>query len=467
MTEIRAQAGFQQRFQACGADIAVAGSGAGVGKTYIMLAEAARWHTRPGYEGVIFRRESTDLTIGGGLWSEARKVYPLIGARLRAGAEMDATWSSGARVQFRGIQHEDDMYAYQGAQFAFIGFDEATHFTEAQVWYLWSRARSTCGVRPYMRLTCNPDPDSWLRAWINPWIGADGFPLPEMANKWLWICRGANDEIRHFASPEDCQTYLTETGRPDARPISLAFLPGRLDENKLGDPGYAARLEMMDAVQRARLKGGNWDARMVAGSVFQRGWFDVLEAPPTDMKLVVRGWDRAGSAVSPTSPNPDWSATVKLGVLKTGGVVFLHADRVRLEPGGVDEWMARLTKQDGRGVIQARWQDPAQAGKVEREHCDRLMREAYPAADIRVQVASKNKTVYASTLSALCDPTSKGKAYIVRGSWNETLLSELTSFPTKGVKDDLVDAASRAGLEVSKLTTGFASAFLAGLGRTG
>jgi predicted phage terminase large subunit-like protein len=464
---IEPQAGFQTRFSGCSADIAVAGSGAGVGKTHIMLMEAARWHKRKGYQGVIFRRESTDLTIGGGLWDEASKMYPLLGARLRAGAEMDATWTSGARVQFRGMQKESDMYGFQGAQFAFVGFDEATHFTEAQVWYLWSRCRSTCGVKPYMRLTCNPDPDSFLFQWVLPWIDVEtGLPKPELAGRVMWITRDADDQIRHFLSAEDCQAFMNQLGRK-GRPISLAFLPGRLDENRLGDPDYAARLEMMDRVQRARLLGGSWTARYTAGSMFQRGWFDVLDqCPPADQfKFVVRGFDRAGSA----DPKADASGTVKIGLLKSGGLVFMHADQQNLEPGAVTAWQAHYVKADGRGTVQALWQDPGQAGKDQNETLTKALREAYPAADIRHIPATKDKVTYASILSAMCDPQSrKAPAYIVRAPWNEQLLTAMTIFPNKRLgKIDLIDAASRAGLEVSKLTTSFASAFMAGLGRQG
>ena len=45
---------------------------------------------------------------------------------------------------------------------ALICFDELTHFTAHQFFYMVSRNRSTCGVRPYIRATCNPDADSWV-----------------------------------------------------------------------------------------------------------------------------------------------------------------------------------------------------------------------------------------------------------------------------------------------------------------
>ena len=56
------------------------------------------------------------------------------------------------------LEYEKDMFDWQGAQVALLIFDELTHFTEEQFWYLQSRNRSMCGIRPYTLGTCNPDP---------------------------------------------------------------------------------------------------------------------------------------------------------------------------------------------------------------------------------------------------------------------------------------------------------------------
>ena len=61
-----------------------------------------------------------------------------------------------------------------------IGFDELTHFSRSQFLYMLSRNRSTCGVRPYMRATTNPDADSWVADFIAWWIDQDtGLAIPE------------------------------------------------------------------------------------------------------------------------------------------------------------------------------------------------------------------------------------------------------------------------------------------------
>jgi len=43
-----------------------------------------------------------------------------------------------------------------------LALDELTHFSAHQFFYMVSRNRPTCGARPYIRATCNPDADSWV-----------------------------------------------------------------------------------------------------------------------------------------------------------------------------------------------------------------------------------------------------------------------------------------------------------------
>ena len=90
------------------------------------------------------------------------------------------TWRfpSGALLQFSHLEHDKTVYSWQGAQLAFAGFDELTHYIRAhQFWYLVSRLRSKCGVRPYMRAGTNPDADSWVAELIDWWIDDEtGYP---------------------------------------------------------------------------------------------------------------------------------------------------------------------------------------------------------------------------------------------------------------------------------------------------
>jgi Terminase large subunit, T4likevirus-type, N-terminal len=61
--------------------------------------------------------------------------------------------------QVSHLQFETTVYDWQGAQITLICFDELMHFSAHQFFYMVSRNRSTCGVRPYIRAT-PPQPGS-------------------------------------------------------------------------------------------------------------------------------------------------------------------------------------------------------------------------------------------------------------------------------------------------------------------
>jgi hypothetical protein len=65
---------------------------------------------------------------------------------------------SGMSVQFAHMQHAKDRFDWDGSQIPCIGFDQLESFEEIQFWYMFSRNRSVCGVKPYVIATCNPVP---------------------------------------------------------------------------------------------------------------------------------------------------------------------------------------------------------------------------------------------------------------------------------------------------------------------
>ena len=195
MIEIRPQEGPQEAFLATPADGAIYGGQAGGGKSYGLILEPTRHYNVKGFGGTIFRRTSPEITSQGGLWEESYGIYGGLGG---ATNKVDLKWSFpvGSTIKFSHLQYEDDKYGYQGAQICYLGFDELTHFTETQFWYLQSRNRSTCGVRPYWRGTCNPDPDSWVAEFISWWIDQDtGYAIPERAGKLRWYLRISNQLV--------------------------------------------------------------------------------------------------------------------------------------------------------------------------------------------------------------------------------------------------------------------------------
>lgn len=433
MIEFAPQPGPQEQFAACRADIAIMGGSAGGGKSWGIVAEPARWFDVPGFNAILFRRHSTEVRGGGGLWDESQALYRALGGMPKEHM-LEWKFPSGARIEFSHLQYDKDVHSHHGRQYALIGFDELTTFTEHQFWYMLSRLRSTCGVKPYVRATCNPDPDSFVRRLISWWIGADGFAIPERSGAIRWLVR-QGDDLHWFDSKDDATA--TFAGQD---PLSITFIRSKLDDNPAlldKDPRYRSRLEAMPRVERERLLEGNWDTRAHAGDYFRRSMFEVVDAAPPALKRV-RAWDRAGTKPSAKNSDPDWTVGVLASKAEDGTLYIEHAEMIREDPTAVDATQARLTTVDGKQTQVAVWQDPGAAGKAEIAHIRRRLH----GYDVHSEVASKNKVTYATPVSSLAGA---GVIKIVRGAWNEQFLRQLEAFPD-GAHDDAVDALSLASL---------------------
>lgn len=269
--EIRPQPGPQTTFLSTPADIAIYGGAAGGGKTYALLLEPLRHISNPGFGAVIFRRTSVQVRNQGGLWDESMTLYPAAGAKPK---EYDLWWKfpSGASVSFAHLEHDKNVLDWQGSQIPLIGFDEITHFTSAQFWYMLSRNRSSCGVRPYVRATCNPDSDSWVAELISWWIDQDtGYAIKERAGVLRWFIR-LGENIVWGDSPQELVQYKDPiTGKP-LPAKSLTFIPSSLSDNLAlveADPGYSANLQALPQVERERLLNGNWKIRWQGQTFFE------------------------------------------------------------------------------------------------------------------------------------------------------------------------------------------------------
>lgn len=267
---IRPQPGAQEAFLSSPADIAIYGGAAGGGKSYALLLEPLRHAANKDFGAVILRRTTPEITNVGGLWEESEKIYPLVGGSAKIG-NLEWIFKSGANVKFDHLEHEKSKHKYQGAQIAFVGFDELTHFTEGQFWYMVSRNRSTCGVRPYIRGTCNPDASSWVAKMIAWWIDQNtGYPIPERSGVVRWFVRHGG-ELQWADSAEELREQF-----PDSEPKSVTFIPATLSDNPAltdKDPGYLANLQALPFVERERLLAGNWNVVDAEGAEWPADYF--------------------------------------------------------------------------------------------------------------------------------------------------------------------------------------------------
>lgn len=436
---IRPHAGPQELFLASGSDITLYGGGAGGGKTWAILLDMGRWAMSvAGFTGVIFRRTYPEIMNPGALWDESLKLLADLGGTPTR-SECKWTWPNGSWIKFSHLQHDDDVHSWQGAQLAAVAFDELTHFSSGQFFYMLSRLRSRCGVRPYMRGTCNPDPTSWVAEFLAGWLTADGFPVEGASGVERWMAR-VGGHLYWSSNPEELKAKDDKI-----RPMSVSFIPALVTDNPTllaDDPDYISKLHALTQVDRARLLEGNWKIRAGGGSFFKRGWYKWLDVKPSDDSIRwVRYWDRAATEVSETSTDPDWTRGCLIG---TDGRRTIIADvaGLRSNPGETRRFIVSTANMDGVDVEAVLEQDPGQAGVVD---IDQLT-AALNGFAVRRAMPRGHKADRAKPLSSQCEA---GNVYIVKGPWNETYMREAEAFldnreakEPPGYHDDQIDASS-------------------------
>jgi predicted phage terminase large subunit-like protein len=430
---LRPNPGPQEAYLSTSADIAIYGGAAGSGKSYATALDVLRHVHRKGFGAVVFRRESTRLVGPGSIWEETSGIYPAFGAKARESPVLEWRFPSGALVEFRHLQHEKDRLGHSGKQYAGIYFDELTEFEESQFWFLLSRNRSTCGIRPYVRATCNPDPDSFVRQLIDWWIDKDGSPIPERSGVLRWFVRKDDDLVWGDSREELEERFpeVDENGERLFQPLSLTFVAAKLSDNPKGDPGYRAKLQALPRVDRERLLGGNWNVRAAAGLVFPRACWVLTDRVPCEIRTRIRAWDRAA-----TKDGGDWTRGVLLYVLTDGRYVIADVQGIQGTPGEVEALILQTAAIDGRDTEVMLWQDPGAAGVSERDHMTDVLR-GYRVHTVR---AARNKLAYAGTWSARVE---QSRVLVMKAPWTAAYISEHEAFPG-GKNDDQVDATSGA-----------------------
>ena len=425
--------GKQMMFLSSAADIVIYGGGAGSGKSWGLLMEALRYVTRnAAFCPVIFRRTITQIKNPGGLWDQGLRLYPAAGA-IAVSTEREFRWRGYGKVKFGHLEHEQSKLDWQGSEIPYIGFDELTHFTASQFWYMLSRNRSVSGIKGYVRATTNPDADSWVADLIEWWIDpVSGLAIEERCGVIRWFAR--IEETLYWA--DDPETLKAQ--HPGCQPKSLTFISADLDDNPslaIGDPGYRANLMALQRVERERLLGGNWRIRASSGNFFQTGWVEIVDAIPAGCTWC-RGWD-FGSTEADGTNDPDWTSGTLIGRLPDRR--FIIADHVfmRGSPHKVRNLVLNTAKRDGHRVIISLPRDPGQAGKWQTSD----LTLALAGYQVKESPESGEKTTRFGPFSAQAEA---GNVMVLRNPvWNDRLFGQLELFP-EGRHDDDADSTSRA-----------------------
>ena len=483
------------------------GGAAGGGKTYALLLEECRNSGNKNFNSVIFRRNNTQIFTNGGLWDSAMALLPLIGAEPKKTPKPTFTFRSGAKVVFDHLERYADCLAYQGSQLVLVAFDELTHFDEEVFWYMLSRIRSDSGIDGYVRATTNPDPDSWVRTFIDWWIGEDGLAIPERSGKIRWFIRingeciwgdsrmellkyqfegeitkvdkTHEDTDSLFVLDENdskSQTVVTPgedgvlyviTGTKEffqwdgneyhrlTAPKSVTFILSTLQDNKIlmrNDPSYLANLQALPLVEQERLLGGNWNIRPAAGMYFPRSKVNILDEIPNDVIKWVRAWDLAGTEDKKNNnpeDGPAYTAGVLIGKRNNGRIVIGDVINQRLNPSDVRQTVLNTAKADkaafGRKVRIRMNQDPGQAGLEQKEQYIKLL----SGFSVNIEKESGSKEVRAEPLSA---QWINGNVDVLNAPWTQSYLSQLDGFPDRKYKD-MCDSSATGFLELEKMKT--------------
>jgi predicted phage terminase large subunit-like protein len=256
--------------------------------------------------------------------------------------------------------------------------------------------------------------------------------------------------VRHLKLPSD-DSWDVKPPELRARYIDGLLDPARMDcevledyRRILGPYGYAGQFGQ--------------DPRPREGSMFERSWFEIVDAAPSG-GLEVRGWDLAASKKKQGAAGRTQAATaaVKLKIVGgrllqgklVGGVVYILDDvNIFGTPGAVRRTIRNITQQDGEECIQDIPQDPGQAGKAQ----VRSIVSDLHGFTVRSSVESGDKVVRANPLSAQVEA---GNVKLVAGAWTAAYLEEVSLFPNgrKDRVDATVRAYNRALAELSRQIT--------------
>ncbi len=452
---LRPQPGPQERFLASPADIVVYGGAAGGGKTYGLLLSPLRYKNVKGFGAVIFRRNFNQIFSEGGLWDESTKMYSGIRGAVQRTSRSQWRFNSSkgyplSQISFAHIDRDQGVYSWQGAQICMLGFDELTHFSEYVFFYMLSRNRSVCGVKPFVRATCNPDSDSWVARFIEWWIDQDtGYPISERSGVLRWMVR--RDDTIYWADRKEelIEQFHLSTPEEQQEPKSVTFIASSIYDNQIllkQDPGYLANLKALSTVERERLLHGNWKIKPAAGLYFKRTQVgEMLPSVPLDVTKWVRAWDLAATSED-EGGEPAYTAGVLMGKRSNGRYVIADVINLRLSASDVRKTVRMTAATDNARYRHVRVRlpkDPGQAGKDQAQSYIKYM----AGFDVCAIAESGSKEARAEPVAAQWQA---GNFDVVIGDWNEEYFSQLESFPASRFKD-MVDATSSAFTEIENV----------------
>ncbi len=269
--------------------------------TVTMLMEPLYDIANKHFNGIIFRRNKDDFE---NIINEGGRWFGQIGKYNKSKDDMTWNFKTGAKIglDYYDMPMSDFDIKYRGQQFAYIGIDELPQMPFEMFKFIQTCNRNTVGVHSRILGTCNPDPLSWLRKFLDWWIGkADtiysdgkihpelkGFAIPERNGKvrYCYMPDNSVDNIIWGDTPEEvyeqCKELIDDAWDESWSKLgytktsffvkSVTFIKASLNENRAllkNDPGYIASLLNQPPEVRAREFDGNWDVIKASNDLIQ------------------------------------------------------------------------------------------------------------------------------------------------------------------------------------------------------
>ena len=311
--KIVAQRGGQEDMLAIDADIKICGGSRGGSKSFSSLMEVLKDIKNPDFHAVILRNEKDDLQS---LVTDSYKLFSQFGTYNKSQNDMTWNFDNGGWLKFSYYAgaYQDFKTRFQGRQFAYICIDEGTQCPYKKFKYLLTNNRNAAHIRNRFWITCNPDPESWVRKFIDWWVGEDGYIIPERNGvlRYCFMDGDTPDSIYWGDTREEvyeqCKGIIDSLWKESYAELgydkldmfikSVTFVRADVSENiKLvsTDPSYIANLAQQDEEQRMRDLDANWNWKAAGDDMIK---IEDLEATFENAEQTGDGVDRASADIA-------------------------------------------------------------------------------------------------------------------------------------------------------------------------
>ena len=249
-------------------------------KSFSSLMEALKDIKNPDFHATILRNEKDDLQS---LVTDSYKLFSQFGTYNKSQNDMTWNFNNGGWLKFSYYAgaFQDFKTRFQGRQFAYVCIDEGTQCPYKKFKYLLTNNRNAAHIRNRFWITCNPDPESWVRKFIDWWVDEDGYIIPERDGviRYCFMDGDTPDSIYWGDTREEVYEHcsnlidrLWDKYKDSYESLgytkyevfikSATFIRADVSENiKLisTDPSYIANLAQQDEEQRMRDLEANWN----------------------------------------------------------------------------------------------------------------------------------------------------------------------------------------------------------------